>query len=593
MKGGFYMQFQTIQLINNVDNEIVQDLQLHSGVNLVVDDLTTDENNGNKVGKTTFLRLIDILMGSSKKNLLYKDEDTGAIEEQLKQLITNKRFSVKAILSEITVQSPRTLSIEVELFPRGKYKFNNEPVSQAIYKEKLKNALFSLTSDKPTFRELISAFVRVHLNGDSDRFLKFLPRTDNDTYRSVYNFLFNLSASASDAEISALKKNYKKLKDARSEYRRVQGLSDDTITGPLQVISSLQYELTQLSAQLENIVSAKTFKENENQIQEVRKRYANLTSKIASQEFKYSRTQSNLDELESSAGENLSIDSDLTRKFFDEITDIIPSVTKTFDELVDFNQKIKSNRKKWLQSVMESQSAKIESLKEQRHQLVGDNDLLISLVENDKFDEYENLLSEISRYQILIAEKQEQVNTLQSFDQELDKIQRRLSELSRNPNNESTDLNLKYKPAYVTRMDSFNSFFTKYAQTLNGDQPVLTYVPQNASDYVRATPFPLQIQNLSKISTGTKKALVAAYDLAYQAFAKQEGKVVPNFIVHDVMENIDGSTLTNIIDLADEVGTQFIFAVLSEKLKGTNISETTIENKKIIRLSDKTRLFGD
>lgn len=51
--------------------------------------------------------------------------------------------------------------------------------------------------------------------------------------------------------------------------------------------------------------------------------------------------------------------------------------------------------------------------------------------------------------------------------------------------------------------------------------------------------FPLSIIELEGTSTETRKSVIAAYGFSYQQFAKIESKMVHNFIVHDVLENIE------------------------------------------------------
>ena len=61
-------------------------------------------------------------------------------------------------------------------------------------------------------------------------------------------------------------------------------------------------------------------------------------------------------------------------------------------------------------------------------------------------------------------------------------------------------------------MDAFNVFFTPLAERINGESPILVYSPDTGK-------FPVSITELSGSSTGTRKSLIAAFDLAYQQFA--------------------------------------------------------------------------
>ena len=74
-------------------------------------------------------------------------------------------------------------------------------------------------------------------------------------------------------------------------------------------------------------------------------------------------------------------------------------------------------------------------------------------------------------------------------------------------------------------------------------------------------------------------------------FARSEKKAVPNFIVHDVLENIEGNDLHSLIQISNESHTQYIVAILKEKLSSSGISEEEQEELQVIELSSEDRLF--
>ena len=114
---------------------------------------------------------------------------------------------------------------------------------------------------------------------------------------------------------------------------------------------------------------------------------------------------------------------------------------------------------------------------------------------------------------------------------------------------------------------------------------MLIYHPQNDS-------FPVSISDLTEgTSTGTKKSLLAAYDIAYQLFAREIEKTVPNFIVHDVLESIEGDNLKSLIKEVESAGIQYISAILKEKLVSSGLSEEERDKMVILELSTTDRLF--
>ena len=53
------MYIDNLQLIERKENKVIREVKFKKGVNFIVD--AGSSKNHNKVGKTTFLRLIDIL----------------------------------------------------------------------------------------------------------------------------------------------------------------------------------------------------------------------------------------------------------------------------------------------------------------------------------------------------------------------------------------------------------------------------------------------------------------------------------------------------------------------------------------------------
>ncbi|HEM3591069.1 TPA: DUF2326 domain-containing protein, partial [Streptococcus suis] len=126
----------------------------------------------------------------------------------------------------------------------------------------------------------------------------------------------------------------------------------------------------------------------------------------------------------------------------------------------------------------------------------------------------------------------------------------------------------------------FNSYFSDFSEKTNGE-PFMLYKTEET--------FPFGIDYVKKgLSTGTRKSIIAAFDLAYQKFSEKINKKVPNFIIHDVIETIDQKALKAIVDIVHDVDCQYIVAVLQEK-----ISEKDFISKEDISvvLSESERPF--
>lgn len=258
---------------------------------------------------------------------------------------------------------------------------------------------------------------------------------------------------------------------------------------------------------------------------------------------------------------------------------MIPSVNATFEEMVAFNNQLCDNKIAYFASVAEKLKADRTSVQREINQLSLQNSQFMSLVEQDLIDEYETLQARLVELSSSIGKCREVIDTLNNFDVERVNIERKISSLdSPNDDDEAQTNN------FAAIMHAFNAFFTPLAREFNNESPVLVY-------YEEPNKFPVAIRDITGSSTGTRKSLIAAFDLAYQQFAESEGIKTPRFIVHDVLENIEGKVLRDIIARANTINCQYIVAVLKEKLDSSLIPDEEQSKLQILRLSIDDMLF--
>lgn len=565
------MYIRKLKILNSKYDTVIREVKFHKGANFIVD--TSDSKHHNKVGKTTFLKLIDVALGAKKKTEIYTDSETGSINNELESFINNNKCSVELSVVDDLDRPNKETVLKVDLFLRGSRYINGNKLNYNDYKDEL-NVLFFKNKQKfPSFRQLIKPFVRISLSGDNDSFIKFLDRGKTDEYRGIYNFLFNISDPNIDHKLGELKTRLKTLEGAEKQYKRYQ--NTDNLEEMKQVIEALNIERKNIQSQLENIVSADVFIKNQEQIELIRQDYSELTESIMSLQFKRELNKHNFEKLQKNARKQ--VDNYLTKQFFDEVKDLVPSVNKTFQDLLLFNEKLQDNKEKYLVSVEKSLTEKIELLEKKRQNLISDNEALISLVQNNKISEYNELLEELAKRDREISERETIQNTLVRYTENKEEIEKEIEKLSSENQIETDD--------FKSRVDKFNHYFRQYANVINNEKPLMIYFPETNQ-------FPVKLTDINEgTSTGTRKSLIAAFDLAYQKFAEVEKKSVPNFIVHDVLENIESENLSSIIDISNQINTQYVIAILEENLSLAIPDESVREEYKILKLSNDDKLF--
>lgn len=568
------MFIKTLRIVDTTNDVVMRQVDFHMGANLVRDTETSESHN--KVGKTTFLKLIDILMGAGNKKLLYTDNATNAITVDLQNIISDRRIAAELELADSLESSHgRIAHLRVDLFPRGHYFIDGERLSASAYRERLNQLIFGINDNVPTFRQLIASFVRVAVGGDSDKFLRMLPNGNYATYRAIYNHLFKISDPRLDKELSELKLSQSRTRESLRQYKRVNGV--DTAEQQEQILAALEAEYEKLKTRADDIIDADEYQRNRRLFSDVRNRYAELNDQLNAVEYRIRRNAAALAEIQEENGNNA--DPGLVQRFYDEIKSLVPSVGKTFEDMITFNRKLSDNRAAYFQDIGKGLASQREQIQRQIDNLVASNGRYLSLVANNKIDEYDHISAQMDELRQKIGQRRQVVESLQKFDEDLAKTQADIDRYStggeaRGDNSET----------YQERMKSFNSYFTALAEKINGEKPILVY--STATDE-----FPVSITDIDGSSTGTRKSLLAAYDLAYQQFAQENGVQVPHFVVHDVVENIEGDNFSAILEAANNINCQYIVAVLKEKLDSSGIPEDVQRTSEILALSSDDMFF--
>lgn len=471
--------------------------------------------------------------------------------------------------------SSQNVELKVELFPRGKYFFEGEKVSANRYRELLGETLFAVNSNKPTFRQLIKSFVRISLSGDDYSFLRTLTSASIADYRAVYNYLFDISDSELDARLAELNRELNKLKESAKQYRRLAGIEDEEQL--IQVGVALERECQRVESRLGDLFDADEFKANRETIEEARSQYARLCSDLAEIEFRMERNAECIERARKEIARQA--DLSLSRSFYEEVRSLIPSVNKTFEDMVEFNRALCKNEITYFQEVGAELESERVGIQAKLTTFSVENSRFLSLLDGEAMNEYEALLGECMRLRQEMGRNTEVLSTLQGYDGRIKTLESQIASLSDGGEERESSIS-----SHQDRMNSFNNYFTPMANAVNGERPILTY--STATDK-----FPVAITDLNGSSTGTRKSLLAVYDLSYQEFAIANKIEAPRFVVQDVVENVEGEDLKKIVDIANSINCQFIVAVLKEKLDSSRIPQDAQDSMCILELSKQDKLF--
>ncbi|AUT06054.1 hypothetical protein SPSF3K_01329 [Streptococcus parauberis] len=373
----------------------MREIPFKMGLNFIVD-AGKDQEKGNSVGKTTILKLIDIALGAKDRKYIYYDEETQKTNSVLKTYIEEKKVRVELLIVESfeDYENHKNYLRAVDLFPRGKRFIDGLELNQNDYWQQLNVIFFSNVANSPTFRQLINMFVRIDQRSDNNKFLKFLTRTNNATYQNIYAFLFDLQDQEMSIRLLELRKSFS---DKEKELKNYMKLNDfKSIDVISQKVKLFETNINSLNEQMEILIDSKQFKENEEKISEIKVRYAQYNDKLDELIFKKQRIITILKDTETDVTDM--IDEDVLKELYSETLDVVGSLNKEFQDLLQFNRELVQNKLNYFSLQLEKTNEKIEAIEIKKNQLFSKHRNVIMLIEENKIEEYSSLKNKLSEY---------------------------------------------------------------------------------------------------------------------------------------------------------------------------------------------------
>lgn len=537
-----------------------------TGINYIVDKNAPEaRGTGNSIGKSTVAKIIDLCFSAKAPSSLYTDSETKYRDPQIEEYLNNKKVEVELILvSNFNAK----FSLCCSLFPKGYKKINNTKYNETDYLTKLSEIVFGLKEKKPTFKQLISKFVRSNSDLDEHIF-KFLTFAPNNVYESVYSYLFKIASDDIVALKTSLKEelaNYKKIEDSYKKTKQLQ-----SIELLEQKFLAITKEIEECRIKRDSIKSSPNYEKEINEKKEFLIEYNKIEQQIDALETEISYLNKSIDENRNASYER---NTDLLISLYKEASDIIQNVKKSFDELVCFHNSMVNNKLSFLIEIVQQRQNQLDELKKIFIELKKKKrEITIDLIDNGFLDEYTLLNNRIEELSISKGEIEKGLNIWKENILNIERIENAIEDLNKTSNETLINDNIK----------TFNEFFIKYSMMLYDQSYVIAYNKRSDGS------FPVRLGNVGGIGTGKKKGLISAFDLAYYSFANKRGITCPQFIVHDKMETMDKKQLKTIFNLVEEIEAQLIVPILNEKIDFLTKEQRT--KHIILELSNDDKFF--
>lgn len=263
---------------------------------------------------------------------------------------------------------------------------------------------------------------------------------------------------------------------------------------------------------------------------------------------------------------NESIDENILLEFYKDVEASLGNIKKEFNELVVFNNRVKQNKINYYRNRLEKVNFDLSEMLKSRVRIINENKNIISLINEDNFKEFEIIHKELIK-------QSEQLGSLYNVQEIYNDLNEKLNERN------GTYENMNGNSGSLDNLSKFNEYLTKFSNEIFGQRLYLT----------RENTFPLKLSNVDEgLGTGYRKTITLLLDIAYVSFINELKLNYPRFFVHDVLETMDEHNLSEVTKFINENGSQFVFAILNEKIKDYSFIN---EKDKILILSKDNKVF--
>ncbi|WP_052433701.1 hypothetical protein [Acinetobacter pittii] len=575
--------------IKDKNGIIIQDVDFTLGLNIVLG--IKDDNTGstNSLGKTTLLRAIDFCLEGKYQNFYEDDESKNIVNTEVidflkkaelifsieltKSLKHKSSFNInfsRKLISKPTKKNPNAFKII--------HYINHDEVSSTEYSFQLKETLFSSKTEKPTFRQLITKFLRKE-DEQISKILRYFPFSSDAEYETIHFTLFGYK------EPHEIEKKLNLEKDKKSIKEKIKVIDALKPTGIEQIISVNKATLNQLIEKRDSFKINEKYNYEEDKLANLNQEIVNLNNEISILELNKETLKNRLSIIESS---NFKDNSETIELIYKEAEIYNITLQKKFEETVAFHNKMIENERQYLFKRIKKINQDIEKIQDNRIKSTNlYSQLLDELSQNGSLAQYTKLNDEINELSNKIAEDnalQLKSNALHSELEELETIYAQTVL--------SIEKNIQEFKAI--NIDVFNEYFSKYSAIIYNQKYVLAF--DKHKDIYR---FEISAVE-SNVGSGKKQALVTAFDLAYSAFI-QDPRInlpYPRFSTQDKVEIIDPTDLQKLADIAASANCQLIFPLIEDKLLNLDLINsnclTLTPNKKFFDIENyayKLKIF--
>ena len=568
-------------LIISSPTKIIREIFFNKGINLIVDESRGEHITGNSVGKTTVLKLIDFCLGAKAK-IIYEDpESKKEIYSLVKDFLIKEEVLITLILTEnLDDNSAKNIIIERNFISRGKkiirkingvsYLEKNKD-NEKEFELKLTELLFpEHTASKPTLKQIISHNIR-YKNLSIENTLKTLNQYTSDAeYETLYLFLLGCDFSNGNQKQEILQK----IKQEETFKNRLE--KTQTKSAYEAALSLIDNKIELLNKKKDSFNVNEDFEKDLEELNRLKYSINLLSSDISRLSMRKDLIEETQQDLLSSTS---TIDLKQLEMIYQQAKRNIPSLQKSFEDMVDYHNKMIKEKADYITKELPSLQLKLENKNTKLKGLLDAEIKLSKIIsKSDSFEKLEELIVELNEehrkkgeYTSIIEQLSEIENNLKEFNKELDLIDDELF---------SDD----FESIVKNQLNKFNKHFSYISTQLYNEQYALKYDIETNKKGQKLYKFSAFNTNFS---SGKKQGEISCFDIAYTLFADDENIPCMHFLLNDKKELMHDNQLVQIAKLVNRNNIQFVASILRDKLP----EELNKEEYFIVKLSEDDKLF--
>ena len=565
------MYIKRLKITNN--DGLIRDIQFHNGLNLIVDDTPSDTHTdtGNSVGKTTVLRLVDFCLGKDPKSIYTDPSDSKSLDENVKKFLIETNVLVELTLTKNWEKDDIIICRNFQTNKKATRTINGIQYNAEDFESALCDNLLGLTITKPSFRQIISHNIRYSEFALTNVLKTVHPYTKDTEYESLYLFMFGCQIEETDRRQELLdkiktEKAFKKRLEKsnnKSTYRTLLGLTDAKIEELEKKKNSLG-----INPDFEVLIS---------QLNDIRCQINILNIDIATLKLKESTIVETQKEIEA---QHSDIDTSQLETLYREAKALIPDLQKSFEELVDYHNKMVASRSRFVSIALPGIRQQINDKQSKLRGLLSKEEEMSKLVtKSETYESLEDLITEMNKEYQKKGEYETQIKQIDIVDEAISKAEEAIKQIDDDLFSES------FQNRVQEAIDNFNVLFSSISKKLYDEEYVLKVdkvTCKGTGGYI----YKFSAFNAS-LSSGKKMGEISCFDIAYTMYAKKYDIPCLNFLLTDKKELMSDNQLLAIGKVVEEENIQFVASILKDKLPDD------LQDKRyyIVELSEHDKLF--